>query len=127
MDTVSKVGLQSSTLSLTHQSNPAPAASGSGAPNTVSGDAVSQKLQQSQAKAPVDRKDKGSAVDDFLKNLKSATMRLRISQDDALGIFVYQSVDPVSGKVTEQYPSKERLKQLAYLATLESKDKGTSV
>ena len=126
MDPVNKVGLQSSTLGLTHQSNPTSATSGSGAPNTVSGDAISQKPQQSQAKAPVDRKDKGSAVDDFLKNLKSATMRLRISQDDTLGIFVYQSVDPVSGKVQEQYPSEERLKQLAYFATLESKDRGTS-
>lgn len=126
MDPVNKVGLQSSTLGLTHQSNPAPAASGTGAPNIVSGNAASQEPQQSQAKVPVDDKNKASAVDEFLKNLKSATMRLRISQDDTLGIFVYQSVDPVSGKVQEQYPSKERLQQLAYLATLDSKDRGTS-
>lgn len=126
MDPVNKVGIQSSTLGLTHQSNPTPPTSGAGAPNTVSGDVAAQQPQKSHAKAPVDGKGKASAVDEFLKNLKSATMRLRISQDDTLGIFVYQSVDPVSGKVQEQYPSEERLKQLAYFATLDSKDRGTS-
>jgi uncharacterized FlaG/YvyC family protein len=127
MDTVSKVGLQSSMLSLTHQSNLA--TSGAGAPDTVSGNASfqqSQQSQQSQSKTADATKHSGSAVDEFLSNLKSATMRLRISQDDALGIFVYQSVDPVSGEVQGQYPSKERLQQLAFLADLDSK-KGTTV
>ncbi len=126
MDTVSKVGIPSNTLGLTHQSNPSPVVSDPGSPNTVSGHIAAQQPQQAHEDASVPNKDKGAAVDQFLKNLKSATMRLRISQDDTLGIFVYQSVDPVSGKVTEQYPSEERLKQLAFLANLNSKDRGTS-
>ena len=127
MDTVSKVGIQSSVLGPTHQSNPAVSTPATGAPHATTGNAEAQLHSKTEAAAAADAKDKGNAVDEFLKNLKIATTRLRISQDEALGIFVYQSVDPVSGKVMEQYPSEERLKQLNYLVELDSKKRGTTV
>ncbi|MFC7050481.1 flagellar protein FlaG [Emcibacter nanhaiensis] len=39
---------------------------------------------------------------------------LRIDQDDATGIFVYQGVDKSSGEVVRQWPADEILKFLAY-------------
>ncbi|WP_321391739.1 hypothetical protein [Emcibacter sp.] len=39
---------------------------------------------------------------------------LRIDQDDATGVFVYQGVDKTSGEVVHQWPADEVLKFLAF-------------
>ncbi|HKJ75404.1 MAG TPA: flagellar protein FlaG [Alphaproteobacteria bacterium] len=126
MDTVTKVGLQGSMLGLTHQSSPAGSSQDAGAPHAASTNDSGQK-QTTAPEKPASSKNDSGAVDQFLNNLRSATTRLRISQDEKMGVFVYQAVDPSSGEVKHQYPSKERLREMAYLAELNSKKHGTTV
>ena len=121
MDTVTQVGLPTAALGPTHQSNTA-------APKPSPGDAANAAAQaKSGSHKSGKTTDEAGAVDEFLKNLRTATTRLRINQDEKMGVFVYQSVDPSSGEVKAQYPSEERLRELAYLAELDSKKNGTTV
>lgn len=120
MDTVTQVGLASAALGPTHQSNPA---------NSTPDASVSSDIAAHQKSAPTPAKKKGDqtgAVDEFLQNLRTATTRLRISQDEKMGVFVYQSVDPSSGEVKGQYPSEERLRELQFLAQLDAKKHDTT-
>jgi uncharacterized FlaG/YvyC family protein len=124
MDTVTQVGLPTAALGPTHQSNPASSKPDAG----TQADAASVAAQaKSQSHKSSKTKDEAGAVDEFLKNLRTATTRLRINQDEKMGVFVYQSVDPSSGEVKAQYPSEERLRELAFLAQLDSKKNGTTV
>tara|TARA_B100001939_G_scaffold201813_1_gene173410 strand:+ start:7457 stop:7912 length:456 start_codon:yes stop_codon:yes gene_type:complete len=58
-----------------------------------------------------------NAAEEFInKSLpsKPPQTRLRINQDDATGVFVYQGVDVNSGEVVKQWPADEILKFLAF-------------
>ena len=75
------------------------------------------------AEAKLDSLRSGN-VQDFLKaaeEIINASLpqdppdtRLRIDQDDATGVFVYQGVDKKSGEVVRQWPADEILKFLAF-------------
>lgn len=123
MDTVTQVNLPTAALGPTHQSNPVPPRPG------ASGDATTSSAGSAQSESHKSSKtrNEGGVVDEFLNNLRTATTRLRISQDEKMGVFVYQSVDPSSGEVKAQYPSEERLRELAFLAQLDSKKNGTTI
>ena len=129
MDTVTQLGLSQATLGQTHQSDPATSKPGGGAPTTASTSGTAQHTPDSKQAQHNNKKknDQAAAVDEFLNNLRTATTRLRISLNDKMGVFVYQSVDPQSGQVKAQYPSEERLRELAFLAELDSKKNGTTV
>jgi uncharacterized FlaG/YvyC family protein len=118
---VTQVGLSGAALAPTHQSNPVTPKPDAGASTDV---AAHHKSEPQQTKKT---SDQSGAIDEFLKNLRTATTRLRISQDEKMGVFVYQSVDPTSGEVKGQYPSEERLRELAFLAQLDSKKHDTTV
>ena len=124
MDTVTKVGVPN-VLGPTHQSDPAGSKPGVGAPDKTSSVNVEEKLSADAAKAQTSKVEH-SVVDEFLKNLRTATTRLRIDQDD-IGVFVYKSIDPLSGEVKGQYPDEGYLRKLSYLADLNLKKNGTTV
>jgi uncharacterized FlaG/YvyC family protein len=123
MDTVTKVGVPS-VLGPTHQSDPASAKPDTGAPDSKLKELEAQQAAEA-AKAQAKQSDNG-VVDEFLKNLRNATTRLRIDHDD-IGVFVYKSIDRLSGEVKGQYPNEDYLRKLSYLAELNSKKRGTTV
>jgi uncharacterized FlaG/YvyC family protein len=125
MDTVTQVNLPTAALGPTHQSNPVPPKPGAGASGGATTSSAASAKSESHKSSKT--KNEGGAVDEFLNNLRTATTRLRISQDEKMGVFVYQSVDPSSGEVKAQYPSEERLRELAFLAQVDSKKNGTTI
>jgi hypothetical protein len=50
-----------------------------------------------------------------------AERRLTISRDKKLNVFVYRSIDSVSGDVLWQYPAEEMLRMAEYVRQLEDK------
>lgn len=124
MDTVTKVGVPN-VLGSTHQSDPAVSKPDNiGAPDSTSS-IIATKQQSTDAKAQP-KPSESSVVDEFLKNLRTATTRLRIDHND-IGVFVYKSIDPLSGEVKGQYPDEKYLQKLSYLAEMNSKKRGTTV
>lgn len=122
MDTVTKVGVPN-VLGPTHQSNPAENKPDPGAPDRKSNDIAAQKPSDAAKDQP--KQQDASEVDEFLKNLRIATTRLRIDHND-IGVFVYKSIDPLSGEVKAQYPAEDYLRKLSYLTELNTKKRGTT-
>lgn len=54
-----------------------------------------------------------AAIEKFMPRTAADT-RLRITQDSDTGLFIYQSVNPVSGEIVSQYPSEDVMKFISY-------------
>jgi flagellar protein FlaG len=59
-----------------------------------------------------------SAVEKLIKKSLPPNSRLLIVQDKTTGAYIYQSVDPETGEVINQYPPEQLVKMHDYLATM---------
>lgn len=118
MDTVKTVGLLQSVIAPTRQIEQEKPAETIGEPLPIreaNENSAKNDLRETIAK----RRDEARAVvDRFLSDLTVATTRLRINENRDAGVFVYQSIDRLSGEVIQQYPSDEQVRQLAYYKEL---------
>lgn len=68
-----------------------------------------KSVKQSESKA-----DKTVAmIESYLSKLSGQNTRLRINVDEGSGTYVYQSINPDTGEVINQYPAEDVLRQLA--------------
>lgn len=73
--------------------------------------ALEKSLLPKEGVEPLDAA--AAAIQKFMPSTGPDT-RLRITQDSATGLFVYQSVNPMSGEVVSQYPSEDIMKFISY-------------
>ena len=59
------------------------------------------------------------AVEKLIKKSLPTNSKLQIEQDKATGTFIYRSIDPDTGEVTQQWPSEKMLELRDFLKGME--------